>query len=165
MFRKILMVTLIGLLLFTAWANTKAGLQAGPTPAHETPAPESPTDSDSYQDPTAEPWRPAPGDEVLQRDEVEIESTDILILESFPPQFQLHVVGWKGNPCNLLRVEVADPDDQNRIHVDVYTLLDPAALCIQVLEGFDIHVPLGSYETGEYTVLLNGQQVGTITAP
>jgi hypothetical protein len=160
MFRKILLVLLIGILFLTACANVLPGLQARPTPTQETPTEQPPS-----PDPTVESWQPAPGDEVLQREEVEIESVDLLTLESFPPQYQLHVVGWKGNPCNILRVVVNEPDEQNQIHVDVYTLLDPAATCIQVLEGFDINIPLGSYETGEYSVWLNGKQVGTITAP
>jgi hypothetical protein len=31
-----------------------------------------------------------------------------------------------------------------------------------MLEGFDVNVPLGAFESGEYTVWLNGTQIGEI---
>lgn len=159
MYRKILLVIMIGLFVLTACAGALAAGNPRPNPDEGTSNGQTP------EQPAPDSWQPAPGDEKLGRAEVEIETSEILTLESFPPQFMLHVTGWKGNPCNLLRVKVSEPDEQQRIQVEVYTLYDPAALCIQVLEGFDIQVPLGSFETGEYSVWMNGQQVGTIVAP
>lgn len=126
--------------------------EAGPQPELPTPLP-------------AESWQPAPGDENLQRAEVEIERSEIISLESFPPQFQLQLTGWKGNPCNLLRVVAGEPDEQNRIYVDVYTLFDPAALCIQRLDSFTVQAPLGSPPAGEYSVWVNGALVGSFVMP
>ena len=40
--------------------------------------------------------------------------------------------------------------------------VDPDVICIQMLEGFDVNVPLGAFESGEYTVWLNGTQIGEI---
>jgi hypothetical protein len=112
-----------------------------------------------------EEWAPQAGDEDLIRGEVEIEMVDILTLESFPPQYMLHVEGWQGNPCQELRVVVSEPDDQNQIDVEIYTVMEPDVICIQVLESLDVNIPLGSFESGEYTVVVNGEEAATISAP
>jgi hypothetical protein len=155
MYRKVLLIALIGLFVLSACANLLP--VTGPVSA--------PTELPEAEEPAGESWQPGPGDDEFQRAEVEISSAEILTLESFPPQFLLHVAGSKGNPCNMLRAAISDPDEQNRIFVDVYTLFDPAALCVQVLEGFDVNLPLGTLKTGEYTVILNGHQVGQLVAP
>jgi hypothetical protein len=60
---------------------------------------------------------------------------------------------------------VSEPDAQRRIEVQVYRLMDPAGICIQMLEAFDVSIPLGQLDSGTYTVLLNGTVVGEILAP
>jgi hypothetical protein len=156
MSRKILTIFSVGILFLTACA-----------PAVETGGPDIPKSSDDADQgtPPVEDWAPQPGDADLTRAEVDVKKTDLLTLESFPPQFVLHIEGWKGNPCQQLRVVVSEPDDQNRIDVEVYTVLESDVVCIQVLEGLDINIPLGSFASGEYTVRLNGEEVGTISAP
>ena len=156
MYRKTLTLLVFSVLFLTACSTVLAGN-----------GPDEPSSSEDpvQGTPSPENWAPQPGDEDLVRGEVEVETTDILTLESFPPQYMLHVAGWKGNPCQQLRVVVSDPDDQNRIDVEIYTLIEPDAVCIQVLESLDINVPLGSFESGEYTVWVNGTQAGAIDAP
>ena len=168
MSRKLMIVFLSGMLLLTACSGALAGIEAPSTPPAQSPGggndPDEPTsyNQPGEDDPAGPPWMPQPGDGALQRGEAEIESTDILILESYPPQFMLHIVGWKGTPCHDLRIEVSEPDEQNRIQVEAYTVVDPDVICVQMLEGFDVNVPLGAYESGEYTVWLNGEQIGEI---
>lgn len=130
-------------------------------------APDTPVSSDD-RGPVGEDssdWAPAPGDADLVREDVEVETAEILVLESFPPQYRLHVTGWKGTPCDQLRVQVSEPDAQRRIEVQVYRLMDPAGICIQMLEAFDVSISLGELDSGTYTVLLNGTVVGEILAP
>ena len=122
----------------------------------------SPPDQGGAQ-PAPAPWEPAAGDEDMSRGEVFVDTQDILVLESFPPQFVLALAGSLPTPCNQLRVRVSDPDAQNRILVEVYSLVDPGQACIQVLEPFEANVPLGSFASGEFTVLINGQEIGQIT--
>ena len=167
MFRKLTFLLFIVLALAVAGCSVLAGEPL--EPAQETAAPQ-PDDPVSSEDPVDVPdveddWRPQPGDEVLGRADVEKFSAEVLTLESFPPQFMLHITGEKGNPCNILRVQVDEPDEQNSINVEVYTLFDPAATCLQVMESFDLNVPLGSFEAGEYTVFVNGEQVAEIVSP
>lgn len=181
MHRKLLTWALVGMALLTACAGTAAGAGVDPPPIPTptqgipdellTDEPVSPDDPVSSDDPVqpgpgGADWQaPQPGDEAFVRSDAEVETADVLTLESFPPQFMLHLTGWKGTPCDQLRVTVAPPDSSHQIRVEVYTLVDPAGICIMMLEGFDINVPLGSHAVGEYTVLVNGAAVGTISAP
>jgi hypothetical protein len=137
------------------------------SPAVATSDPDGSVSSDDpvQGTPVPEEWAPQSGDEDLVRGEVQVETTDVLTLESFPPQYMLHVTGWKGNPCQQLRVVVSEPDEQNQIDVEIYTVIEADAVCIQVLESLDINVPLGNLESGgEYTVRLNGTQIETVVA-
>jgi hypothetical protein len=156
MSRKIILLLLATMLVLSACSTIIAGGTSD--------EPRSSDDPDQGTDPLEE-WAPQPGDQDLVRSGVEIEKTDILILESFPPQYVLHLEGWKGNPCQQLRVIVSEPDDQNRIEVEVYTVMDPDEICIQVLENLDINIPLGSFESGEYSVWVNAIEAGSISAP
>lgn len=108
-------------------------------------------------------YAPVNGDEGLQRGEADIDSQEILILESFPPQFRLQMTGALPTPCHQLRAVVHEPNDQNEIHVEIYSVVDPNTTCIQVLEAFEASIPLGSnLEAGSYTVFVNGELVGEI---
>jgi hypothetical protein len=148
--------------------------QAGLPPATPTPTPE-PTDSPlapAYPDPN-EPvagpgegdqgngpdYAPQPGDELLDRASVFVEEFGILTLESFPPQFVLHLTGNLPTPCHELRAVVSEPDKAGSINVELYSLSDPEKLCIQVLSPFETNIHLGSYAEGNYPVTINGEQV------
>lgn len=106
---------------------------------------------------------PRPGDENLTRGQVYVNETQILILESFPPQINLQVKGNLPTPCHQLRAVVSAPDAQNRIAVELYSLSDPGVTCIQVLEPFDRTISLGSFTQGSFTVWLNAEHVGEFT--
>ena len=109
------------------------------------------------------PYAPAKGDEALQRGKVYIEVQEILILESFPPQFRLQVIGSLPTPCHALRSVVEEPNAQNEIHVAIYSVIDPNTACTQVLEPFEASIPLGrDFKGASYMVFVNGEQVGEI---
>ncbi len=107
-------------------------------------------------------WEPAAGDDLLIKEEVTLTKTDFLALESFPVQYMLSLSGTLPTPCHRLRVTISEPDENDQINVNVYSLVDPAEICIQVLEQFESNIPLGSYSSGNYTVLVNGEPVGEI---
>ena len=178
MFRNTLIILLIGALILAACAPQSTG-ENGPVatnPVTQPPASTSPaTDSldevvtspggSETEQPSAAPWQPSAEDKNLSQSEAFVSSAEILTLESFPPQYTLTIKGNLPTPCHQLRVEVSEPDAQNQIQVQVYSVVDPNKMCIQVLEPFEENIPLGSLPTGQYTVTVNGEQAGQIEAP
>ena len=96
-----------------------------------------------------------------------IDSADLLIMESYPVQVALHIVGNLPTPCDEFRSEAAEPDDQNRIFVTAWSEGDPAAICAQVLQPFDtsVSIPVSGAAIGTYSVWLNGEKVGEFSYP
>ena len=115
--------------------------------------------------PYPEPWQPQAADQSLQRGEAFVSKMDILVAESFPPQYTLNLEGTLPTPCHQLRVEVAAPDSQDRIQVSVYSVVDPSAICTQVLEPFEAAISLEGQPAGSYTVVVNGEEAGSIDVP
>jgi hypothetical protein len=158
---------LLSLLVFSLLLVACDGLASAPEPAPVTPVPGIPNETPVVpgtggEEPAPGPYAPGKGDESMTRGPVYIDSQEILTLESYPPQFQLHVEGSLPTPCHELRAVVGDPDTQDQIHVEMYSLVDPDIECIQVLEAFEADIPLGSYSSGAYTIFVNGEQVGEI---
>ena len=111
---------------------------------------------------TPAPWEPKEGDENLLRGEVFLDETEIIILEREPAEIILTISGELPTPCHNLRAVVSQPDSTNIMSVEVYSLSKPEEICIQVLEPFDIEIPLGIFTSGEYQVVVNGQRTGEI---
>lgn len=106
------------------------------------------------------PFAPQPDDANLSRGEVFINEASLLIRESFPPQIVLTLNGALPTPCHNLRVAIPEPDAENKINVDVYSVVDPNQVCIQVLEPFQENIELGTFPSGHYTVWVNGGLIG-----
>jgi hypothetical protein len=132
-----------------------------PSPDSTVPSPSTPLPDDSL----VTDWLPKPDDEILHRGNAFVQKSDLLTLESFPPQFVLMLEGTLPTPCNQLRVRVPAPDTENRIHVEVYSVSNPDQMCIQILAPFTARVPLEGLGSGKYTVSVNGQEVGSIEVP
>jgi hypothetical protein len=106
------------------------------------------------------PWDPVPGDSEMQRVEIEQVSVEIISLESDPPQFALRIEGALPTPCHLLRVEVSSSEDQASKKVEIYSVVDPVQMCIQILEPFSEEIPLGD---SQYQVIVNNKVVKEIS--
>ena len=98
---------------------------------------------------------------------VYINSTDLLVAESYPVQIFLRVTGDLPTPCHEFHSRVAEPDEQNRVYVTAWSESDPNTVCIQVLEPFYLSIPISMEGSGEgsYTVYLNGELVGEFSYP
>jgi len=107
-----------------------------------------------------EPVEPSPGDVNKVRASAFIDSVQLLILESYPVQINLMLIGSLPTPCHKLRVAVDPPDKENRVYIDVYTVVDPDKICIQVIEPFAKTISLGTFPTGHYLVYVNNELVG-----
>jgi hypothetical protein len=133
---------------------------AAPPPTTAYPDPDQPVvgPGDGSQEPDTA-YAPQPGDDQLDRASVFVEEFGILTLESFPPQFVLHLTGNLPTPCHELRAVVSEPDQAGNINVELYSLSDPDTICIQVLAPFEANIALGSYSDGSYPVMINGEQL------
>lgn len=124
----------------------------------------NPTEGDAETPAQVNPYQPLESDAALQRGDVFIDSTDLLILESYPVQINLVLQGNLPTPCHQLRIVANQPDEDNRILVEVYSVADPETVCIQILEAFEVTYRLGSFPSGSYTVLVNGEEIGKFDA-
>jgi hypothetical protein len=99
--------------------------------------------------------------------EVYISGSELLVAESYPVQVRLHIVGDLPTPCHTFAAEVSGPDANSRIDVTAYSISDPLAICIQVLEPFNVNVaiPMTGAADGTYSVWLNGEFAGEFSYP
>lgn len=89
-----------------------------------------------------------------------VDSTEILYLESFPVQVRLVVRGSLPTPCH--RAQWSVEDDGTAIEVTLWSVIALGQSCAQVLEPFEVSIPLGSFETSTSTVVLNGDEIGRL---
>jgi len=178
MIKKLLGLSLLVILLVACGASTPSespepspvpveSPEAYPPPMAPQPAYPGPNEPVFYGSPGAypSPLEPIPGEAGMDRGEVFVDETQLLMMESFPPQYVLQVSGSLPTPCHNLRANISEPDTQNQINVELYSLVDPNVACTQVLEPFQTGITLGTLPQGSYTVLLNGEQVAGIEAP
>jgi hypothetical protein len=111
-------------------------------------------------EPIEDPFSPKPGDANLSRGNVFIQETSLLIRESYPPQISLTLKGDLPTRCHQLRAEIKEATSDNKINVEVYSIVNPDLICTQVLEPFEVSLGLGTFPTGHYTVYVNGELAG-----
>jgi hypothetical protein len=104
-------------------------------------------------------YAPHSADSGLTRSEAYLDSTNLLTLESDPRQFELALKGNLPTPCHKLRVVISPPDAAKKIIVEVYSVTNPNTMCAQMLKPFEVNIPLGSYPSGHYYLIVNGNQV------
>lgn len=151
---KFRMLFLLILLLASCAPESQA------TSEPDTPVTGVPEENMSTNEPPINPFAPQAGDKDLLRGNVYIDESSLLIRESFPPQISLSIRGNLPTPCNSLRADISAPGQENKIAVDVYSMIDPNKACVQVLSPFEESIDLGTFPTGHYTVWVNGEMVG-----
>jgi len=137
-------------------------------PAYPPALPAAPANPAPYPLPEAAmelDWQPQAGDDQLLRNEVYLDSQLVVTLKSFPPQFILKLKGNLPTPCHKLRVQVNPPDAARKIQVEVYSLAKPDEICIQMLQPFEVGVPLKDLPAGTYEALVNQQAAGELIVP
>jgi len=147
-------IPLIFLILFLTTACTT------PKPVGSYPDKQNPPENPVNGTPSDQPIQPLPVNGQFQSGNVYIDSSDLLILESYPLQLNLVITGNLPDPCHQLQFTVNPPDNMNNIYVKVYSLTDGNSACIQVLDSFSATIPLGTYPSGHYHVYLNSISVG-----
>ncbi|HMZ06060.1 MAG TPA: hypothetical protein PK078_00460 [Anaerolineales bacterium] len=81
-----------------------------------------------------------------------------------PPRAMLTLSGYMPSVCNELRIKVNPPDENFRIFIEVYSLIDPEIKCDDVFQQFETSVLFGEYSSGRYTVWVNEGLVGDFVA-
>ncbi len=111
-------------------------------------------------------YSPQPGDIYLTKDKVFLNMTGsrLVVVSTSPLTVYADIVGNLPDPCHVLRIVVGPVTATHVINIQVYSLYDPAVGCIDVLKPFSVSVPLGTYSPGLYTVMVNGQKLGTFGA-
>jgi hypothetical protein len=140
------------------------------SPAVTPPMDEPVSSRDPLGEPNASPEPGAPPAEEpasgnWMRGNVYVDFADILTRESMPPQYALVLQGNLPTPCHQLQVEVSEPNAENRIDVNAYSLVDADVMCLQVLQAFEETVTIGVLPAGNYSLWLNGEMVGEFVAP
>lgn len=153
--RKTALLLLILVYILTA-CSSGTSEPANSNPSYPNPSYPNPT----YPNPSSQnDYAPQPSDASLVRGNVYLETKELLILESFPLQFTLHLTGNLPTPCHSLRAAVNPPDSENKVVVDAYSMASPDKICAQVLVPFDVTIPLGSFPPGKYTLWVNGEMI------
>jgi len=107
-----------------------------------------------------DPFAPKPSDTNFTRGNVFIHEMGLIIRESYPPQISLNLAGDLPTPCHHLRVDVPDPTTDNKLNIEVYTLVNPDMMCTQVIKPFEESIDLGTFPSGHYSVYVNGELAG-----
>jgi hypothetical protein len=111
-------------------------------------------------------YPPTPDDARMERGNFFFEAATLMPQEGQPGVYDLYIEGSLPTPCNAPRVQINPPDANNRILVDLYSVIDPEMMCTQVIQPFAGQVAtLGGYPSGTYQVMIEGQTVGELTVP
>ena len=87
----------------------------------------------------------------------QIDTIDLLILESFPVRINAHVVGWLGDGCTTLG-QITQTREENTFKISITTTRPADAICTMQLVGFEetIALDVAGLPKGTYTVDING---------
>ncbi len=160
--RNLTLIPVLMTLLFTSACTARLIDPAPSEPPTVIPMlPDAPV-SNQAGGSVSSPSTEKPVNENLVEGPVYLDSADLLILESFPPQYRLLLKGNLPDPCHKLEVVVPAPDAEGIIDVQVFSLTNPETICIQILEPFEESVSLDGFPPGTYQVEVNGEMVGQI---
>lgn len=106
---------------------------------------------------------PVPADENSFKSYHQIESVDVLLMESAPPQVNLWVQGYQPDGCEF-PVEVTQQRQGNTVVVEIFRIMPLAAACPMMIVDYEDIIKLdGTFETGQtYTIRVNDYET-TIT--
>jgi hypothetical protein len=112
------------------------------------------------------PYAPQPGDGDLMYNDITIDSSSVFLAESQPLQLMVNFAYFQPTPCNQLRVEISAPDAGNHISLKAYSVAEKDKPCtlMALATPLQASLNLGSFPSGHYFVVLNGNQIGEFDA-
>lgn len=108
------------------------------------------------------PYTPQSGDSAMLTGDIKVDSASVLVATSQPPQVAVTFAYFQPTPCYKLRVEVSEPDANKQINLKAYAVAEkdkPCAL-MALATPLQANLNLGSFPSGNYSVLLNGNEIG-----
>lgn len=99
------------------------------------------------------------GGGLLVKGELFIDNVELKINPGELPQVDLIITGNLPSPCHQFAASIGQPDPDGKIEVDAYSLVDPDAVCSQMLQPIEETVNLGNFPSGSYTILVNGEVI------
>lgn len=128
-----------------------------------TPEPSPTQDAGEEKTGRDNPFAPVPADTKWVSGNIYLDVSEVGLLKG--NKIGLKLAGNLPTPCHKLRVMISEPDDENQIGIEVYSVANPDEMCIQILAPFEAEIPLGSFDEGEYIVWVNGEQIGEFQVP
>ena len=107
------------------------------------------------------PYAPQAVDNAMMRGDISIDSSSLTVTKSVPLQVTLNIAYVPPTPCFQLRMDVSQPDAQNRINVSAYAVAekDKACALMAPATALQANLDLGSFPKGHYSVWLNDVKV------
>jgi hypothetical protein len=94
---------------------------------------------------------------------IQVETVDVLVLESSPPQATAHVRGWIGDGCSSLH-SVAQERSGATVVLTILGQRPADAVCTQMAKLYDETIRLeGSFPPGRYVLRVNGLETSFTT--
>jgi hypothetical protein len=121
----LLLLVLLGLIAFSACGREDSANSASPT-----------------------------GEGAMSTVKLQVQTVDVLIAESFPPQISAHVTAIIPDSCTKAR-EPEISRDGSTITVTLTGERPEGVLCAQVISTYDKSIPLGTLNPGHYTLHVN----------
>jgi inhibitor of cysteine peptidase len=87
--------------------------------------------------------------------EVNVETVDVLLAESYPVQVFVEVTGYLPDPCWEAQEPVTEQNG-NRVDIEILAERKVDEVCPQVIEEYRTTIELGTLEPGEWVVSVNG---------
>lgn len=85
-----------------------------------------------------------------------IETVDVLVMESFPPQLSLQVTGYQSDGCDFpAQVEIRREAETNTVYVQIFREMPLAVMCPSNIISYEASISLGAFDPGSYTIIVN----------
>ena len=109
-------------------------------------------------------YEPQIGDENLKRESVtlDVATSQLVVTGSKPVQVTAILAGSVPDACHSLRVKMDPPDAGGTITLNIYSVFDPNKSCTSKVVPFNVNISLGSFISGQYTVLASGAPNGLL---
>jgi hypothetical protein len=105
------------------------------------------------QEDPANPASPT-GEPTMSIVKLQVQTVDVLIAESFPPQISAHVTAIIPDSCTKAR-EPEISRDGSTITVTLIGERPDGVACAQVISTYDKSIPLSTLDPGHYTLHVN----------